>query len=86
MLWLKKALQAAAEYFEKSQITGIRLRRSSFLKKVIREKRISLVAGREFSSSNHNFVNGSFSHISPMEESAVGLDRFELATYGKLRA
>src|SRR3990172_3108619 len=75
----EKALQTAADYFDKAKYQNKTEQIQRFLKKVKEERELALSLNEIFHAPAITSSTGSFSTISASEEMAVGLERFEHA-------
>jgi len=75
----EKVLETAAEYFVKAKYQDKTDQVNRFLKKVKEEKTLALSLSEIFHAPTVTSSTASFSTLSPSEEMAVGLERFEHA-------
>ena len=75
----EKVLQVAAEFFDKAKYQNKTDQVQRFLKKVREERELALSLSEIFHAPIITSSTASFSTISPNEEEAVGLERFEHA-------
>jgi KaiC/GvpD/RAD55 family RecA-like ATPase len=75
----EKVLETAAEYFVKAKYQNKTDQVNRFLKKVKEERQLALSLSDIFHAPTVTSSTASFSTISPSEEMAVGLERFEHA-------
>lgn len=74
-----KVLETAAKYFEKAKYPSKSLQVQRLLEKVRAEKKMALSLGEIFHAPAVTSSTASFSTMHPVEEYAIGLERFELA-------